>query len=165
MTNQTGQWLTIRQAALQMGLSDLTVRRRIKDGKLRHRLVDGKYYVDLSSPRPTESVVEMLPAETPPADTGAIGHVAGEQPPAGARLSENVRQYIRLAEQAGRAAVLEQQLNELAQRYAQLQEGTISLANRNGWLESKLEERDQEIKLLADGGRRRSRWRHLFSAS
>jgi phage shock protein A len=70
--------------------------------------------------------------------------------------------YTRLAEIAGRATLLEEQLRQLQQQYAATQENTLALATRNGWLESKLEERDQAIKLLTDSKPRRSLWRRIF---
>jgi septal ring factor EnvC (AmiA/AmiB activator) len=73
-----------------------------------------------------------------------------------------VAEHRRLAEQAGRAALLEEQLRSLQERYAQLQDGAVSLANRNGWLESKLDEREREIKLLEDSRPKPSFWQRLF---
>src|SRR5579859_4718336 len=49
MTNQETTWMTIREAALALAVSELTVRRRIKDGRLRHKLINGKYFIDLQS--------------------------------------------------------------------------------------------------------------------
>jgi SMC interacting uncharacterized protein involved in chromosome segregation len=80
-------------------------------------------------------------------------------------LDALVVEHRKLAEQAGRAALLEEQLRQLQERYAQLQEGTVSLANRNGWLESKLDERDREIKLLQDSRKKPSFWKRLFGTS
>src|SRR5947209_5818692 len=49
MTSQDARWMTIREVALALAVSELTVRRRIKDGRLRHKLINGKYFVDLQS--------------------------------------------------------------------------------------------------------------------
>ena len=38
----------------------------------------------------------------------------------------------------------------------------MALANRNGWLESKLDEREREIKLLEDSRHRPSWLRRVF---
>jgi len=70
--------------------------------------------------------------------------------------------YARLAEMAGRATFLEEHLRQLQQQYAAAQENTLALASRNGWLESKLEEREQAINLLTDSRPRRSLWRRVF---
>lgn len=162
MSTQDG-WMTIREAALAWGVSELTVRRRIKDGKLISRLDNGKYYV-------REGAAPPAPQE--PANHGeepqAVQPV-GSSPPSAARPAINldalVAEHRKLAERAGRAALLEDQLRQLEARYAQLQEGTVSLANRNGWLESKLDERDREIKLLQDSQKRPSFWKRLFGTA
>lgn len=165
MTTHPDRWLTIREAALALGMSDLSVRRRIKDGRLAHRLENGKYYVNLGLPAPAQ------PAETRQPTTQLPTHAADQAeqtaPPAGNGASRSIDpanllpNYARLAEQAGRASALEDQLRALEERYATLQEGVVSLASRNGWLESKLDERDSEIKLLTDT-RKRPWWKRLF---
>jgi hypothetical protein len=151
-------WMTIREAALAWGVSELTVRRRIKDGRLVSRLDNGKYFVrEGSSPPPPsdrESSVDPFPATE-----------SDRLPRPAFNLDALVTEHRKLAEQAGRAALLEEQLRQLEARYAQLQEGTVSLANRNGWLESKLDERDREIKLLQDSSRRPPFWKRLLGAS
>lgn len=153
-------WMTIREASLAWGVSELTVRRRIKDGKLISRLDNGKYYVREGarpSPRvePSGDTDETPGVQTPPPTA----------PRPAINLDALVAEHRKLAEQGGRAALLEEQLRQLEARYAQLQEGTVSLANRNGWLESKLDERDTEIKLLQDSQKRPSFWRRLFGPS
>ncbi|HZU14182.1 MAG TPA: hypothetical protein VFB58_15185 [Chloroflexota bacterium] len=161
--DQSEGWLTIQQAARALGKSDLTIRRRIKDGSLPSRLAGGKYWVRLSD-RETAG-----PAKTQPPDVD--DNLAGQgSPPAASGpsldLSAVLSEQARLAEQAGRAALLEEQLRALEQRYATLQDGAITLATRNGWLESKLEERENEIKLLEDSRRRRPAWwKRLLGAS
>lgn len=155
--------MTIREAALAWGVSELTVRRRIKDGKLVSRLDSGKYYVRQGkAPAP----VQEPAGET---DETPLVRQAESQAPASGRPAINldalVVEHRKLAEQAGRAALLEEQLRQLQERYAQLQEGTVSLANRNGWLEGKLDERDREIKLLEDSQKKPSFWKRLFGSS
>lgn len=155
------EWMTIREASLAWGVSELTVRRRIKDGKLMSRLDNGKYYV-----RPGTAPVKASEPATDTSERGAaqdpVTSPPREQP--AINLDALVAEHRKLAEQAGRAALLEEQLHSLQERYAQLQEGTVSLANRNGWLESKLDERDREVKLLQDSQKRPSFWRRLFGS-
>jgi hypothetical protein len=157
-------WMTIREAALAWGVSELTVRRRIKDGKLRSRLLDGKYYVQqangASPPAPTASQPALESTATPAKDAPSPSAAHAERP--AINLDALVAEHRRLAEQAGRAALLEEQLRSLQERYAQLQDGAVSLANRNGWLESKLDEREREIKLLEDSRPKPSFWQRLF---
>jgi hypothetical protein len=159
--------MTIREAALAWGVSELTVRRRIKDGKLISRLDNGKYFVREGSvregPAPADSQAATEDAPESPAITEAGIQTQPSRP--SINLDALVAEHRRLAEQAGRAALLEEQLRTLEARYARLEEGTVTLANRNGWLESKLDERDREIKLLQDSRRRPSLWKRLLGSS
>jgi chromosome segregation ATPase len=75
-----------------------------------------------------------------------------------------LEEHARLAEMAGRARLLEDQLAQLSARHEELREGMLSLAGRNGWLESKLEERESELKLLTDEQPRTSWWKRLFGS-
>lgn len=148
------QWLTIREAAQLLNISELTVRRRIKDGKVAHRLEHGKYLINLS--RPVTSTPEPVPTETDPEER-AGRHLA---PLADVRaLLPDIAQ---LAREAGRASALEEQLRELERRCKTLEDNTLSLSNRNGWLESKLDEREREVKLLTDSQHRPPWWKRLF---
>jgi excisionase family DNA binding protein len=165
MTTQTDEWLTIRQAADRLGLSDLSVRRRIKDGRLAHRLVDGKYYVSLTAAPtapppapPSESVPDPMTDQS--ADYSPEP-AAPSRPPA-EELAAVLPAVTELAERAGRSAALEERLRQLEGREAELQERLVVLATRNGWLESRLDEREQTIKLLEDSRHRRPWWRRLF---
>lgn len=144
--------MTIREAALALGTSELTIRRRIKDGRLSSRLEAGKYFVRLGE--------EPSPTAVPRTSTPSAPE--GDAPTPAIDMRTVLEQQARLAEAAGRAGLLEEQLRDLQDRYVALHEGTVALASRNGWLESKLEERDREIKLLADSRRSVSWWRRLF---
>jgi excisionase family DNA binding protein len=185
VTNQDPNWLSIREAALAAGVSELTIRRRIKDGRIPHRLVGGKYYVADSelhtsvqpavaqagsnhrrraepgqasgrtSQRPSSPVTSQAPGYS-----AANGASSDDAPRL--NLDALLLDYARLAEIAGRAAVLEDQLQQLQRQYAAVHDNALTLATRNGWLESKLDERDQAIKLLTDSKPRRSLWRRLF---
>lgn len=201
MTNQETNWMTIREAALALAVSELTVRRRIKDGRLRHKLINGKYFIDLqSSPgmigsgedavdhseqlttRDDQAAPQMITqnrrrvrSTQPPVDRsqGDTRHEPGsnenrERPsPDGATesgidLDALLAEHARLAEVAGRAGLLQEQYAELSARHEELRAGMLSLAGRNGWLESKLEERESELKLLTDQQRRSPWWKRLF---
>lgn len=179
MTNQQTRWMSIREAALALGVSELTVRRRIKDGKVTYRSENGKYYVNVNAapversapplrtvqPKP-EVVAEVAPdAEVLPDDEGVITDEPAPPVITQINLDGLLREQARLAEIAGRAAAIEEQLRVLEARHSALQDGVISLANRNGWLESRLEDREQEIKLLSDSRRRVSWWRRLFGSA
>ena len=45
------QWLSIVEYARAFNVSDMTVRRRIKNGKLKAELRDGKYYIPMTEPQ------------------------------------------------------------------------------------------------------------------
>lgn len=201
MTNQETTWMTIREAALALAVSELTVRRRIKDGRLRHQLVNGKYFVDLqSSPgmlgsgedsdhraeentgRDVQGTPTMISRTSQRSlniesrhsldeqHTGLDALAAavddphyGDRPSApGFDLDALLAEHGRMAEIAGRAQLLQDQYAELTARHEELQAGMLSLAGRNGWLESKLEDRESEIKLLTDQQPRLSWWKRLF---
>lgn len=215
MSNQSTDWLSIREAAVVLGVSDLTVRRRIKDGRIAHRLIDGKYYVNLGKPASTPKLgaghhvdhidqsdadcslinqatdhgteperlvpavretngrsngrggpYETVPYEGVPHQSVPFGRAphdgsVPDAPAAALDLDALLSEHTRLAEQAGRVAALEGQLHDLSRRRRELEELTLTLSNRNGWLESKLEEREQHIKLLADH-QKRPWWKRLF---
>lgn len=201
MTNQPDNWMTIREAALALGVSELTIRRRIKDGRLAHRLINGKYYVapqetpgtleardeleteelEASSRQPRRPAAVPTQPDQPAVQEGPAeqhdystddeashpNEVTREDSNAPVRasgfdLDALLNEHSRLAETAGRARLLEEQLAQLTERHEELRAGMLSLAGRNGWLESKLEERESELRLLTDEQPRASWWRRLF---
>lgn len=175
MTNQAERWMTIREAALALNLSELTVRRRIKDGRLAHRLVDGKYFVRLEHEQTSlapSRLVSSVARRTPrnghkpqaAADEPTTAEESRDSFPGPFDIGALLTEHGRLSAAAGRAALLQEQLRALEERNRALQEGLVSLATRNGWLESRLEEREQHIRLLTDEHRKRSWWRRVFSA-
>jgi excisionase family DNA binding protein len=188
VTNQDSNWLSIREAALAAGVSELTIRRRIKDGKIPHRLVGGKYFVadtalhtsrqrgvpEAGTNHRIKLVPDKLSSHADRAPSARVSSQPDDQSPVNGTTSNDAPRlnldallldYTRLAEIAGRATLLEEQLRQLQQQYAATQENTLALATRNGWLESKLEERDEAIKLLTDSKPRRSLWRRIFGMS
>jgi excisionase family DNA binding protein len=196
VTNHGEEWLTIREASIAMGVSELTIRRRIKDGRMVHRMVGGKYYVNPRIQPPVREsgaarlrgpalhpgrAAERVPS--PPngpaqrrAPARQSDHDAGEeiaprasqaQPPTqalgeGIALESILAEYARVAERAGRASLLEQRVAELASDCEDLRGHVLALTGRNGWLESKLEERESEVRLLTQRDSRPGFWRRLF---
>lgn len=158
MTNQGDVWLSIRDAALRLGTSELTIRRRIKDGRLSHRLQNGKYFVCVPGDQQAEPPVET-PAPAAPLSPRGSGTVTE---PLAVDFNALLAEQTRLAEMAGRATVLEAQVRELERRNDDLHQNMVSLATRNGWLESLLEERERDIKLLTDSQPRAPWWRRIF---
>jgi hypothetical protein len=145
-----------------MGVSELTIRRRIKDGRIAFRMVGGKYYVNRHGQPPA---VPEGPQKTAGGRQARDRSASAERT---ARQDERVAlesilpHYARLAEQAGRAALLEQRVAELSQECRTLRESVIALTGRNGWLESKLDERNTEVRLLTDQTTRPGFWRRLL---
>lgn len=157
--------MTIREASLALGVSELTIRRRIKDGRMPHRLEAGKYYVNPAAvARPAAVELRSDPIDGDAA--GATEAMTIQQPTTREQRTVPVQQllpeYGRLAEQAGRASVLHERVQQLEAECATLRDGIVTLSNRNGWLESKLEEREHDIKLLSDSRHKVSWWRRLF---
>lgn len=167
------EWLSIRDAAQTLGVSDLTVRRRIKDGRIKHTLRDGKYFVHLAPDNAVQekshqgSEREARPKRTVPDSRTESRAPSNGNGASGLTVDVDalINQHASLAQEAGRAAQLEEQLRALEGRYLELQQGTIALATRNGWLESKLEERERDLKLLEDSQHRRSWLQRLFGGS
>jgi hypothetical protein len=93
------QWLSIVEYARQFNMSDMTVRRRIKTGKIQAVLREGKYYIPLSEalrkmanqsganaqaakPQPAQNLVKAHPVpERTYAPTPAEHHIPHQQHP------------------------------------------------------------------------------------
>lgn len=43
--SHTGQWMKLTDAAFALGVSEITIRRRIKTGRIPHEFQEGKYFV------------------------------------------------------------------------------------------------------------------------
>jgi hypothetical protein len=161
VTNQDDAWLSIRDASLRLGVSELTIRRRIKSRKVVSRVEHGKYYVNLAlQPEPGAAMDggELRLADADVRLDAPDGFDTGQS-----ALAALMPDIARLAERAGMAAALEGQTAQLQAENRRLQETLLSLTGRNGWLESRLEEREEEIKLLTDSRPRPGFWRRLFS--
>ena len=169
MTDQRDEWLTIRQAATRLDVSELTIRRRIKDGTFPHRLANGKYLVRVQprvEPRPiaNEEDTPIDQADQPPSQPSGAStdRSLAEADQRVIRVDSLLHDYSRAVERAGQATLLERQVQELQAENASLQETLLGLAGRNGWLESRLDERESELKLLTDERHRPPWWKRLF---
>jgi predicted RNase H-like nuclease (RuvC/YqgF family) len=163
-TRPSPGWLTIRQAAAALNVSELTIRRRIKDGKVAHRLESGKYFVNLDLPIAT--VVPRSEDETSPVEESThvvtptdVHDFNQDRPLTG--FDRFLPELTRLAGEAGRAEQLRDQIHALEERCAELQREVVTLAGRNGWLESQLQEREKEVRQLTDSHPRRGWWRRF----
>jgi hypothetical protein len=63
---QTGYWLKLGDAAHALGLSEITLRRKVKGGKLAHDFRGGKYYVYLFRDSATGQFYEPDDSDSPP---------------------------------------------------------------------------------------------------
>ena len=74
------QWMSIVEYARAFSISDMTVRRRIKNGKLDAVLKDGKYYINVSGAEASGPISMPKPADIPVVDSpkgqGAISSLA-----------------------------------------------------------------------------------------
>ncbi len=55
------EWMKLGEAAFALGVSEITLRRKVKGGKMSHELRDGKYYVLLKKDRETGKYLEGTP--------------------------------------------------------------------------------------------------------
>ncbi|NJL73191.1 MAG: helix-turn-helix domain-containing protein [Candidatus Competibacteraceae bacterium] len=142
-TADTSLWVTVTQAAAALNKSERTIQRYIKAGKLESREeLGGKLFVLLPTTADTVSVVsptfaDMSHEVQAPADTR---HDAADI-------------------HVGTVPIAE--LNKHLELIKELQNQVQAAAFRNGYLESKLEERDREIKLLTDSQHKPSWWQRF----
>ena len=61
----TEQWMSIVEYARTFSISDMTVRRRIKNGKLKAVLRDGKYFIQVDRSMGDSNLSPPVPAFTP----------------------------------------------------------------------------------------------------
>jgi hypothetical protein len=67
----TQEWLSIVEYARAFDVSDMTIRRRIKTGKLKAVLKDGKYYIPVEGAQSAPNVVQLPQAVTTPHQAGS----------------------------------------------------------------------------------------------
>lgn len=71
------QWLSIVEYARAFSLSDMTVRRRIKNGKINAVLKDGKYYIPVGAEKPGGPAAHARPAMNRPVIRPSVPHSTG----------------------------------------------------------------------------------------
>ncbi len=143
--------LTIHQAALQLGMSQTTIRRRIKDGSLK------------ASRIPTSQGFEwrILLDEQAPATSGAQLVTNGENlptnseegPAIGDQVPTSDDQLATITDEVA-SSVMEQlqplleQLNAERDRGNELQRQNVELAGRCGYLQARLEASERQVLAL-----------------
>jgi hypothetical protein len=139
----TSLWVTVTQAAAALNKSERTIQRYIKAGKLESREeLGGKLFVLLPPSADTVSVVSPTFA-----DLSHEVSACADTSHATAHMS------------VGTVSIAE--LNKHLELIKELQNQVQAAAFRNGYLESKLEEREREIKLLTDSQHKPSWWQRF----
>ncbi len=147
----TADGLTIHQAALQFGMSETTIRRRIKDGSLK------------ASRIPTSQGFEwrILFNEQAPVTNGGQLVTTGENlptnseeaPAIGEQVPTSNDQLVTITDQVA-SSVMEQlqplleQLNAERDRGNELQRQNVELAARCGYLQARLEVSERQVLAL-----------------
>ncbi len=141
----SAEGLTIHQAALQLGMSESTIRRRIKDGSLK------------ASRIPTSQGFEwriLLDEQTPVTSGEQVATNDGEVPTIGEQVLTNDDQLATITDQAV-SSVMEQlqplleQLSTERDRENELQRQNVELAARCGYLQARLEAAEQRVLALS----------------
>ena len=67
------QWLSISEYARNFGVSDMTVRRRVKTGRLHAVLKEGKYFIPVPV-NEVRSASQISPSQSQPVHSSHISH-------------------------------------------------------------------------------------------
>lgn len=140
----TGQQWTIKEAAEALGVSEKTVRRRIKDGTIKAAQTQGKYGVEYR----ITSLEDIMPLDKG-LDTDQ-GQGAVEYVDTGKNLAVDKNMEI----EGGMAKALD--------IIKALQEENVKLAAQVGFLQAQLIELDRKVRLLAEPKQSRSWWQRLL---
>lgn len=139
-------WWTLPEATTALGVNERTLRRWIKRDKIEARKVQGTYGEEW---RIKPGSVTDCPLDTTGPDKPDPATTCPPTPDSPVIIPDLLETKIRLA-------LMKQENQRLKE---QLQGATY----RNGYLESKLEERDNAIKLLTDSKHKRSGWSRFWS--
>jgi len=148
-----GYWTT-DEAAKELGLSQRTIFKRLKDGSLTGFRVKGKFKEEwrIKPTLPNRKVIEAVPEvqELEPEASGSHNREAQE------RVQEEVASSSRSVNQV---SDLDKLLTLIQEKDRQLQAATF----RNGYLEAQLEGKEREIKLLTDSQHKPGFWHGFWS--
>lgn len=148
-----GYWTT-DEAAKELGLSQRTIFKRLKDGSLTGFRVKGKFKKEwrIKPISPTRKVIEAVP-EVQESDTEPSGTDKKEAQEALQEATANSSRSPKVISD------LDKLLTLIQEKDRQLQAATF----RNGYLEAQLEGKEREIKLLTDSQHKTAGWRKLWS--
>lgn len=144
--------LNTEEAAKRLGISSRAVINRLKAGSLPGKLVQGKYRKEWrvswdAVPKSSEEPPEIKIENSEPSEA------------ADRNASEGLRSSSERSEgSSDSTAIL-----GLLEQNKRLMDQLNALTYRNGYLESKLEEREREVKLLTDSQKRQGRWARFAS--
>jgi hypothetical protein len=158
-------WVTVTQAAAALGKSERTIQRYIKANKLQAREdLNGKFLVVLPTGAHTNASVPTdadCPARLVVADADTVELSPTDADGLGSLVATNADDFQSPADNRKPVAVTMIPASELDGHLTlikELQAQVQAAAFRNGYLESKLEERDREIKLLTDSQHKQGWW-------
>ncbi len=144
--------LTIHQAALQLGMSQTTIRRRIKDGSLKASRISTsqgfEWRILLDGQVPSEGNGQVL-------TTGENVPTAGEEVPIGGEQVATTNDRLATIADDAASTVMEQlrplleQLNAERERSEVLQRQNVELAGRCGYLQARLEAAERQVLALS----------------
>lgn len=148
-----GYWTT-DEAARELGLSQRTIFKRLKDGSLTGFRIKGKFKKEwrIKPTVPIRKVIEGVPeAEEPSSESSGIN---------GEKVQEGLQEPLANSSRSdSRISDLDKLLTVIHEKDRQLQAATF----RNGYLEAQLEAKEREIKLLTDSQHKPSFWKGFWS--
>lgn len=148
------RYWTTDEAAKELGLSQRTIFKRLKDGSLTGFRVKGKFKKEwrIKPTSPNRKVIEAVPEVQEP-EFETSGTYSKEAPEG---LQEEAASSSRSANQV---TDLDKLLRLIQEKDNQLQAATF----RNGYLEAQLEGKEREIKLLTDSQHKAGFWKGFWS--
>jgi len=153
--------ITLREVAERLGVSLITVRRMVKDGRLKAELRDGPrgpcYYVDESEIQTAQELVDVVPVSRPVSVEALADAVADA---VAARIADIVSTRV----QETLEASAEEQARTRAEMEALRQELAASREAQER-IERSIEERDRKLmEVLRELTERKKRpwWRRIF---
>jgi MerR family copper efflux transcriptional regulator len=136
--HMTKQGMTIAQAALEMGVSTRTVRRYIKAGKIQAELVEGPFGEEYRIYQIPNKKTEILQKNT-------IDNSSGQLPSDSRETGQS------------------QNMIQMMDYIKELQEKNLALAAQFGAASERVNNLENQIKLLGDG--KKPWWQQLFTRS
>jgi len=148
-----GYWTT-EEAAKELGLSQRTIFKRLKDGSLTGFRVKGKFKQEwrIKPTLPIRKVIEVVPEVHKPTAESSGSESEADQERAQEEQTNSSRSNLSTSD-------LDRLLIVIQEKDRQLQAATF----RNGYLEAQLEGKEREIKLLTDSQHKRGWWARFGS--